>query len=78
MILVQRYYGNEAAYPRYDNYDAIEVSKTQDIPFDYDGAMGVPITELYPNIWTGKLKIISQLARSIHETHPPTDIYSGI
>lgn len=44
MILVQRYYGNEASYPRYDNYDAIEVSKTQDIPLDYDGAMGVPIT----------------------------------
>jgi hypothetical protein len=34
--------------------------------------------ELYPNIWTGKLKIISQLARSIHETHPQTDIDSGI
>ena len=46
MILVQRYHGNEAAYPRYDNYDAIEVSKTQDIPADYAGAMGVPITFL--------------------------------
>lgn len=46
MILVQRYHGNKAAYPRYDNYDAIEVSKTQDIPLDYDGAMGVPITFL--------------------------------
>ena len=33
-------------YPRYDNYDAIEVSKTADIPCDYDGAMGVPITFL--------------------------------
>ena len=44
MILVQRYHGNEASYPRYDNYDAIEVSKTQQIPKDYDGAMGVPIT----------------------------------
>src|SRR5690606_28815906 len=33
-------------YPRYDNYDAIEVSKTADIPYDYDGAMGVPITFL--------------------------------
>ena len=31
-------------YPRYDNYDAIEVSKTADIPIDYDGVMGVPIT----------------------------------
>lgn len=33
-------------YPKYDNYDAIEVSKTKDIPKDYDGAMGVPITFL--------------------------------
>ena len=33
-------------YPRYDNYGAIEVSKTSDIPFDYDGVMGVPITFL--------------------------------
>ena len=31
-------------YPRYDNYDAIEVSKTVDIPGDYEGVMGVPIT----------------------------------
>lgn len=46
MILVQRYHGNEANYPRYDNYDAIEVSKTQHIPMDYEGAMGVPITFL--------------------------------
>jgi hypothetical protein len=34
------------AYPKYDNYDAIEVSKTCDIPMDYDGVMGVPITFL--------------------------------
>ena len=33
-------------YPTYDNYDAIEVSKTKDIPADYAGAMGVPITFL--------------------------------
>ena len=46
MILVQRYHGNVAAYPHYDNYDAIEVSKTQHIPMDYEGAMGVPITFL--------------------------------
>ena len=37
-------YSNE--YPKYDNYDAIEVSKTSDIPMDYDGVMGVPITFL--------------------------------
>lgn len=33
-------------YPRYVNYDAIEVSKTAEIPYDYDGEMGVPITFL--------------------------------
>ena len=38
-------YSNE--YPKYDNYDAIEVSKTCDIPCDYDGVMGVPITFLF-------------------------------
>jgi len=31
-------------YPKYDNYDAIEVSKTADIPCDYFGVIGVPIT----------------------------------
>ena len=35
---------NPEEYPHYDNYDAIEVSKTADIPCDYDGVMGVPIT----------------------------------
>jgi hypothetical protein len=37
---------NPKDYPKYDNYDAIEVSKSQDIPEDYDGVMGVPITFL--------------------------------
>ena len=33
-------------YPKYDNYDAINVNKVKEIPEDYDGAMGVPITFL--------------------------------
>lgn len=33
-------------YPKYDSYDAIEVSRNVDIPMDYDGVMGVPITFL--------------------------------
>jgi len=40
------YEGFEDKYPKYDNYDAIEVSKTKDIPIDYPGVMGVPITWL--------------------------------
>lgn len=33
-------------YPKYDNYDAINIDKTSEIPIDYDGVMGVPITFL--------------------------------
>lgn len=39
------YYDPEK-YPKYDNYDAIDVSKVKDIPCDYAGMMGVPITFL--------------------------------
>ena len=45
--LVKEYRGNEHAYPRFDNFDAINVNKTQDIPSDYNGIMGVPITFLH-------------------------------
>lgn len=44
IALHKRYTG--ADYPHYDNYDAIEVGKTADIPIDYNGIMGVPITFL--------------------------------
>ena len=45
MILWKHYSPEE--FPRYDNYDAIEVGKTTEIPCDYDGSMGVPITFMY-------------------------------
>lgn len=44
--LKEKYYGNEGKYPKYDNYDAIEVSKVVNIPYDYYGLMGVPVTFL--------------------------------
>ncbi len=44
LILYKCY--NPEEYPRYANYDAIEVSKTAEIPCDYDGVMGVPTTFL--------------------------------
>ena len=43
-MLYKNYTAEE--YPKYDNYDAINVNKTADIPYDYDGVMGVPITFL--------------------------------
>ena len=42
MTLFRQY--SPEVYPKYDNYDAIEVSKTADIPCDYYGIIGVPIT----------------------------------
>ena len=44
IILYKNY--NPDDYPKYDNYDAINVDKVSDIPCDYDGVMGVPITFL--------------------------------
>ena len=44
-IILYKHY-SEDEYPKYANYDAIEVSKTELIPDDYDGLMGVPITFL--------------------------------
>jgi hypothetical protein len=45
--LIKKYVGNESDYPKYDNFDAINIDKTQDIPMDYSGFMGVPITFLH-------------------------------
>ena len=42
LVLYKTYSPEE--YPKFDNYDAINVNKTSDIPMDYDGLMGVPIT----------------------------------
>ena len=44
LVLWKKYTSED--YPKYDNYDAINVNKTSDIPIDYDGVMGVPISFL--------------------------------
>jgi hypothetical protein len=44
LVSVREYAAKE--YPSYDNYNAIEVSRYKDIPGDYDGVMGVPVTFL--------------------------------
>jgi len=57
LLLYKKY--NKTEYPTYDNYDAIEVSATNNIPIDYNGVMGVPVTfmnkynpEQFEIIWT--------------------------
>jgi len=42
LILYKQFNSDE--FPKYDNYDAININKTKDIPLDYEGYMGVPIT----------------------------------
>lgn len=42
MELIESY--NPTKFPKYDNYDAINVDKVVDIPYDYDGVIGLPIT----------------------------------
>ena len=42
LVLTKKYKHDE--YPHYDNYNAINVNKVKDIPYDYDCVMGVPIT----------------------------------
>ena len=44
-LILRKHYTPEE-YPKYDNYDAINIDKVADIPCDYDGVMGVPITFL--------------------------------
>ena len=46
LVLYKQYHGHEDEYPKYDNYDAINVDKTSEIPCDYFADIGVPITYL--------------------------------
>lgn len=46
LILTKSYYESPVLYQKYDNYDAINVNKVKDIPRDYYGAMGVPVSFL--------------------------------
>lgn len=64
-------------YPKYENYDAIEVSKTKEIPTDYDGEMGVPITFL-DKYNPEQFEIIGysrEIATPIKSIVKPDDIY---
>ncbi len=59
IILYKNYIKEE--FPKYDNYDAINVDKTKDIPMDYNGIMGVPITFL-DKFNPDQFEIIGQMA----------------
>lgn len=58
LTLTESYYADTSKYPKYDNYDAINVNKIKDIPYDYAGIMGVPIT--FIQYMHGDFNIIAQ------------------
>lgn len=75
LILYKSYTPEE--YPHYDNYDAIEVSKTSEIPCDYDGVMGVPITfmDKYNPEQFEIIGLSLLIAKPIKECIPAGDTY---
>ncbi|MGJ8523088.1 hypothetical protein R84981_001781 [Carnimonas sp. R-84981] len=74
LILTQRY--NPKDYPHYENYDAINVGRTQNIPLDYDGVMGVPITFL--DKYNPTQFEIVMLANGNARTNVPSEILSKV
>jgi len=67
LILYKKY--NTEEYPNYDNYDAINIDKVAEIPMDYKGKMGVPITFLY-KYNPGQFEIIDGIGRYSMLTGP--------
>ena len=73
LILYKKYSPEE--YPKYDNYDAINVDKTKEIPYDWDGAMGVPITFLDKHN-PEQFEILGATQRGCHDDFPDTRQYN--
>lgn len=73
--LVERYGRTPEKFPRYDNYDAIEVSKTLNIPEDYFGVMGVPITFL-DKYCPEQFEIIGMAKRGAGDPALKTKVYT--
>lgn len=62
-------------YPKYDNYDAIEVGFTNQIPYNYDGVMGVPITFLQ-KYCPAQFKIVGMAKRGAGDPALKTKVYT--
>ena len=62
-ILIKKY--NPKDYPQYDNYSAINVNKIKDIPYDYQGVIGVPITILGLQYSDGYIHLLDELSNEM-------------
>ena len=65
----------EEAYPKYDNYNAINVDFTDAIPEDYEGVMGVPISFL-DKYCPEQFEILGSTQRGCHDSFPDTKKYN--
>ncbi|MBR0297148.1 MAG: adenine-specific methyltransferase EcoRI family protein [Paludibacteraceae bacterium] len=73
IICIKHY--NEEEYPKYDNYDAIEVGNVNDIPCDYSGIMGVPLTYINKHN-PEQFEILGATQRFCHDLVPDTRKYN--
>ena len=73
MILYKKY--NKKDYPKYDNYDAINIDNVKDIPCDYDGIMGVPVT-FFAKYCPEQFEILGCTQRGCHDLVPDIKKYN--
>lgn len=76
MLELKKQY-NEVDYPKFDNYDAINVDRIEDIPYDYDGVMGVPVT--YLDKWNSdQFEVLGVAHRGVVEGDLFTPYVNGV
>lgn len=74
--LTAQYEGHEDEYPKYDNYDAIEVNSPRRIPRDYDGVMGVFGPSFFAQYNREQFEVIGCSQRGCHDKFPDTKKYN--
>ena len=71
-----QYEGHEDEYPKYDNYDAIEVNQIRRIPRDYFGVMGVYGPSFFAQYNKEQFEVLGCTQRGCHDTFPDTKKYN--
>lgn len=74
--LTAQYEGHESEYPKYDNYDAIEVNQIRRIPRDYFGIMGVYGPSFFAQYNKEQFEVIGCSQRGCHDKFPDTKKYN--
>ena len=79
-LVLKGYSIKDHHYDHYDNYDAINVDKCTDIPIDYDGVIGVPITILNYLFEDGKIHCVytNETMPKKKKATPKSDFFTNI